>query len=38
MRTLVVMPTYNESENIETVLRRVRAVEPEADILVVDDN
>ncbi|MGZ8764373.1 MAG: polyprenol monophosphomannose synthase [Acidimicrobiia bacterium] len=38
MRTLVVLPTYNESENIETVLRRVRAVEPEADILVVDDN
>jgi dolichol-phosphate mannosyltransferase len=38
MRTLVVLPTYNESENIETVLRRVRSVAPEADILVVDDN
>ncbi len=37
MRTLVVLPTYNESENIETVLRRVRAVVPGADILVVDD-
>jgi dolichol-phosphate mannosyltransferase len=37
MRTLVVLPTYNESENIETVLRRARAVVPAADILVVDD-
>src|SRR5450432_957744 len=37
MRTLVVLPTYNESENIETVLRRVREVVPGADILVVDD-
>ena len=31
------LPTYNESENIETVLRRVREVVPAADILVVDD-
>jgi dolichol-phosphate mannosyltransferase len=37
MRTLVVLPTYNESENIETVVRRVREVVPTADILVVDD-
>jgi dolichol-phosphate mannosyltransferase len=37
MRTLVVLPTYNESENIETVLRRVRGAVPDADVLVVDD-
>lgn len=37
MRTLVVLPTYNELENIETVLRRVRAAVPAADVLVVDD-
>ncbi|HZJ27336.1 MAG TPA: polyprenol monophosphomannose synthase [Acidimicrobiia bacterium] len=37
MRTLVVLPTYNEAENIDTVLRRVRHVVPDADILVVDD-
>lgn len=37
MRTLVVLPTYNEAENIDTVLRRVRAAVPDADILVVDD-
>jgi dolichol-phosphate mannosyltransferase len=38
MRTFVVLPTYNESENIEVVLRRIRTVVPDADILVVDDN
>lgn len=37
MRTLVVLPTYNEIENIEEVLRRIRAVCPHADVLVVDD-
>lgn len=34
---LVVLPTYNEAENITTVLQRVRAVVPDAHILVVDD-
>lgn len=38
MRVLVVLPTYNESENIDTVLRKVRAAAPEATLLVVDDN
>ena len=37
MRTLVVLPTFNESENIEEVLRRVRAALADATILVVDD-
>ena len=36
--TLVVIPTYNEAGNIATVLRRVRAELPDADVLVVDDN
>jgi dolichol-phosphate mannosyltransferase len=36
--TLVVIPTYDEAGNIRTVLRRVRAALPDADILVVDDN
>jgi dolichol-phosphate mannosyltransferase len=35
---LVVLPTYDECDNIEGVLRRVRAVVPDAHILVVDDN
>ena len=38
MRVLVVLPTYNEAANIDTVLRRVRAAVPDATLLVVDDN
>ena len=37
MRTLVVLPTYNEADNIAEVLWRLRATVPAADILVVDD-
>jgi len=37
MSVLVVLPTYNESENIERVLRRIRDALPEATVLVVDD-
>ena len=37
MDVLVVLPTYNESENIDHVLRRVRAALPAATVLVVDD-
>jgi dolichol-phosphate mannosyltransferase len=38
VRTLVVMPTYNEAENIEEMLPLVRRTMPDAGILVVDDN
>lgn len=34
---LVIIPTYNEAENISDILSRVRTNLPEADILVVDD-
>ncbi|MGO4302012.1 polyprenol monophosphomannose synthase [Leifsonia sp. RAF41] len=37
MRTLVIIPTYNERENIGSIVGRVRASVPEADVLVVDD-
>lgn len=37
MRVLVVLPTYNESENVELVLRRIRGSLPGAGVLVVDD-
>lgn len=37
MKPLVVLPTYNEAENIEEVLDLVRRAAPEADVLVVDD-
>lgn len=35
---LVVIPTYNERENITEVINRVLAQTPNLDILVVDDN
>jgi dolichol-phosphate mannosyltransferase len=38
VRTLVVMPTFNEAENIEEVLTLVRRAVPDASVLVVDDN
>ena len=37
MRVLVVVPTYNEADNIERLVREVRAALPDAGILVVDD-
>ena len=37
MRPLVVLPTYQEAENIETVLRRLRSAVADAHVLVVDD-
>ncbi|MEA3019410.1 MAG: dolichol-phosphate mannosyltransferase [Actinomycetota bacterium] len=37
MRPLVVLPTYQEAENIEAVLSRLRASVPDAHVLVVDD-
>jgi dolichol-phosphate mannosyltransferase len=37
VKTLIVVPTYNEAENICEAMRRARAAAPEADILVVDD-
>lgn len=38
MRALVVLPTYQEAENIAEVLRRLRAAAPAVDVLVVDDS
>ncbi|MGV8880696.1 MAG: polyprenol monophosphomannose synthase [Rhodoglobus sp.] len=35
--TLVIVPTYNEIESLETLVDRVRESVPDADILVVDD-
>jgi len=38
MRTLVVLPTYNEILNVEPMLRTLREVVPECWVLVVDDH
>jgi dolichol-phosphate mannosyltransferase len=37
-RVAVIMPTYNERENLEALAGRVRSAVPGADLLVVDDN
>ncbi|MDU0477670.1 polyprenol monophosphomannose synthase [Staphylococcus chromogenes] len=36
--TLVIIPTYNELENLPLITGRVRKATPEVDILIVDDN
>lgn len=38
MRTVVVVPTYNEADNIEPVLERVLEALPSCSVLVVDDS
>ncbi|WP_182048944.1 polyprenol monophosphomannose synthase [Changpingibacter yushuensis] len=38
MKVLITIPTYNERESIEPIVKRARAAVPEADILIVDDN
>ena len=37
-RVVMVLPTYNEAENLAGVVGRLRAARPEVDVLVVDDN
>jgi dolichol-phosphate mannosyltransferase len=37
-RVLIVMPTYNERQNLEIIVGRIREAVPDADLLVVDDN
>lgn len=37
-RTVAIVPTYNEAENIEEMLRRFRDANPGVDVLVVDDS
>ncbi|HEU5036997.1 MAG TPA: polyprenol monophosphomannose synthase [Nocardioides sp.] len=36
-RVVVVIPTYNEAENLAWIVGRLRAAQPEVDVLVVDD-
>jgi dolichol-phosphate mannosyltransferase len=37
-RVLVVIPTYNESDNIRIIVDRVRRAAPAVDVLIADDN
>jgi dolichol-phosphate mannosyltransferase len=37
-RILVIIPTFNERENVELITERVRTAVPEAHVLIADDN
>jgi dolichol-phosphate mannosyltransferase len=37
-RVLVVIPTYNEADNVRIIVDRVRRAVPQVDILIADDN
>lgn len=37
-RVLVIIPTYNEIDNIDIITERLQQATPEVDILIVDDN
>ncbi|MDQ6670703.1 MAG: glycosyltransferase [Chloroflexota bacterium] len=38
MRTLVIIPTYNELGNIDSLVDQLLALKPGVDVLIVDDN
>ena len=37
-RTLIVVPTYNERENVETLVGQLLEITPNADVMIIDDN
>ncbi|MGW7521535.1 polyprenol monophosphomannose synthase [Streptomyces sp. NPDC054796] len=37
-KALVIIPTYNEADNLKSVIARVRTAVPEVHVLVADDN
>ncbi|MFV2098169.1 polyprenol monophosphomannose synthase [Micromonospora sp. LOL_014] len=37
-RVLVVVPTYNEAENVRLITARIRDAVPQVDLLIADDN
>ncbi len=36
--SLVIIPTYNEKENIERIIRKVFSLEKDFDVLIIEDN
>ena len=38
MKTLIIIPTYNEYENLQPLLRSIFSYAPQTNILIVDDN
>lgn len=37
-KTLIIIPTFNEIENIPKLIENIKKLEPDTDILIVDDN
>ena len=37
-RTLIIVPTYNERENVRPLIEQLLTIAPEADVLLIDDN
>ncbi|HEU5369211.1 MAG TPA: polyprenol monophosphomannose synthase [Ktedonobacterales bacterium] len=38
MKALIVMPTYNERENITSIVEEIQRYVPQVDMLIIDDN
>jgi len=38
MKTLIIIPTYNEADNIAALVKEILATAPDTDILIVDDD
>ena len=38
MKTLIIIPTYNEIDNLPPLLKEIFSYTPEIDVLIVDDN
>jgi len=38
MKTLIIIPTYNEIDNLRPLLTQIFSYAPETDVLIVDDN
>ena len=38
MKTIIIIPTYNEKENIVSIMSAIHEYLPNADILIVDDS
>ena len=37
-RAVVIVPTYNERDNVEPLVRAVLGADPRVDVMIVDDN
>jgi dolichol-phosphate mannosyltransferase len=38
VKTLIIIPTYNESENLPLLLEKIFTFAPKTDVLIIDDN